>query len=330
MRGRLLERMLGPQAIADVGVAALEVDVSADELLVDPAGLDDVVGDVVEDHEIGLRGEHHRDVGELEIAVLEGREHGHLDVRRGQAAVGHPGPEDRVHLRHVGAPQHERVGRLDVVVAAHRLVHAEGAHEARDRGRHAVPGVGVEVVGAEARLHQLDRGVALPDGPLAGAEHADRARPLVAQGRLELLRHDVERLVPGHGRELAVLVEAAVGHAQQRRGQAVLAVHDLGQEVALDAVQAAVDLGLDVAMGRDHAAGLGRHHDAAAGAAEAAGRLRPGERGLPGLGDQVGGPARQIDAGDRRSDRRGVGLEVVAARERHDDAPSGSRPSGSA
>ena len=40
------------------------------------------------------------------------------------------GPQDRVHLGHVGAPQHEGVGLLDVVVAAHRLVDAEGAHEA--------------------------------------------------------------------------------------------------------------------------------------------------------------------------------------------------------
>ena len=64
----------------------------------------------------------------------------------------------------------------------------------------------------------------------------------------------VEGLVPGHRRELAVLVVLAVLHAQQRRGEPVLAVHDLGEEVALDAVEAAVDLGLDVAV---------RGHDAA-------------------------------------------------------------------
>jgi hypothetical protein len=90
-----------------------------------------------------------------------------------QAAVGDARPQDRVHLGHVRAPQHEGVGVLDVVVAAHRLVDAEGAHEAGNRRGHAVAGVGVEVVGAEAGLHQLGGGVAFPDRPLAGAEHGD-------------------------------------------------------------------------------------------------------------------------------------------------------------
>ena len=55
------------------------------------------------------------------------------------------------------------------------------------------------------------------------------------------------------------------------------AVHDLGQEVALDAVEAAVDLRLHVAVGRDNLAVLDADHHAAAGAAEAAGRLGPFE-----------------------------------------------------
>ena len=81
-----------------------------------------------------------------------------------------------MHLGHVRAPQHERVGGFDVVVAAHRLVDAEGAHEADRGGGHAVAGIGIEIVGAEAGLHQLQRGVAFPDRPLSGAEHADAAR----------------------------------------------------------------------------------------------------------------------------------------------------------
>jgi hypothetical protein len=89
-----------------------------------------------------------------------------------------------VHLGHVRAPQHEGVGLLDVVVAAHRLVDAEGAHEAGHRRGHAVAGVGVEVVGAEAGLHQLGGGIAFPDRPLAGAEHGDGARPLAFSAAL--------------------------------------------------------------------------------------------------------------------------------------------------
>ena len=62
------------------GIADLEVGVVPDEGLVDPAGLNDVVGDVVEDHQVGLRLEDGGDVGEIEAAMLEHREHRDLDV----------------------------------------------------------------------------------------------------------------------------------------------------------------------------------------------------------------------------------------------------------
>ena len=42
--------------------------------------LDDVVGDEVEDGQVGLRLEDHGDVGQVEAAVLEGGEHGHLGL----------------------------------------------------------------------------------------------------------------------------------------------------------------------------------------------------------------------------------------------------------
>jgi hypothetical protein len=189
-----------------------------------------------------------------------------------------------MHLGHVRAPQHERVGRLDVVVAAHRLVDAEGAHEARNRGRHAVARIRIDVVGAETGLEQLHRRIAFPDGPLAGAEHADPARSLLLQRGLELLGHDGEGLVPRDRGELAVLGVLAIGLAQHRLRQAVMAVHDFGKEISLHAVEPAIDLGLDVAMGRDHAVVLGGDHDAAAGAAETARRLVPFQLGDGALG----------------------------------------------
>ena len=196
-----------------------------------------------------------------------------------------------MHLGHVRAPQHERVRRLDVVVAAHRLVDAEGAHKA-DSGRgHAVPRVGIEIVGAEARLHQLQCGVTFPDRPLPGPEHADPARAALLQCGLEFLRHDVERLIPRDRRELAVLVEFAVRLAQHRPGETVVAVHDLGKEVAFHAIQPAIDFGFDVAMGCDHAVVLGGDHHAAAGAAEPARRLVPVQFAGGPLGDEVGGDA---------------------------------------
>ena len=121
----MLQRMIGAKPVADVGVADLEVGVVFDEGLVDPPGLNDVVGDVVQDDQIGLRREHGGDVGEIEAAMLEHREHRDLHVTGAEPPVGEPGPEDRVHLRHVGAPEHEGVGRLEIIVAAHGLVDAE-------------------------------------------------------------------------------------------------------------------------------------------------------------------------------------------------------------
>src|SRR3954469_16817895 len=66
-----------------------------------------------------------------------------------------------------------------------------------------------------------------------------------------------------------------------------MAVHDLGEEIALDAVEAAIDLRLDVAMGGDDAVLLGGDHDAAARPAEPARRLVPFELGYRAFGDEV-------------------------------------------
>ena len=112
--------------------------------------------------------------------------------------------------------------------------------------------------------------------------------PALFQRGLEFLRHDVEGFVPRDRRELAVLVVFAVGLAQHRLGETVVAVHDLGKEIALDAIEAAIDLGFDVAMGCDHAVVLGRHHHAAAGAAEPAWRLVPVQFAGGAFGDEVG------------------------------------------
>jgi hypothetical protein len=235
------------------------------------------MGDEVEDREVGVGREDDVEVGELVAAMLVGRQHRDPDVRVLQAPVGDPGPEDRVHLGHVRAPHDEGVGVLAVVVAAHRLVHAEAAHESGHRGGHAVARVRVEVVRAEAGLVELRRGVALPDRPLARAEHADRGRAALAERLLPLLGHDVERFLPRHRRELAVLVVLAVLLPQERGLQAIRAVHDLGEEVPLHAVQAAVHLGLGVALGRDHASVLHADEYPAARAAEAAGGLVPAD-----------------------------------------------------
>ena len=311
--GGLFARVIGAQAVTDVGDALAEVHVPGHELLVHLAVLDDVVADVVEDGQVGLRLEDHAVVGQLEAAVLEGGEHMHFAALVGQAAVGDAAPQHRVHLGHVRAPEHEGVGLLDVVIAAHRLVDAEGAHEADHRRGHAVAGVGVDVVGAQAGLVQLGGGVAFPDGPLAGAEHGDRVRAVILDGLLPLAGHQVQRFVPAHRGEVAVLVIDAVLLAQQRGLHAVGAVHDLGQEVALDAVQATVDRRIRVALGGDHLVVLHADQYRAAGAAEAARRLVPahGVLGAGLFGGQHGGG--DGHACGRGSGGNSIGLDEIAS-----------------
>ncbi len=151
----------------------------------------------------------------------EGRQDRDLHMRISETSVGEARPEDRMHLGHVRAPQHERVGVFEIVVAAHRLVHAEGAHEGgRGRG-HAVTRVGIEIVRAEAATHELGCGIPLEDRPLAGTEHADGSGPLLLQHALALRGHHVEGLVPAHRLELAVLGVDPVAFAQERRRQPV-------------------------------------------------------------------------------------------------------------
>ncbi len=239
----------------------------------------------------------------------------HLDVLGGKAAVGDARPEDRVHLGHVRAPQREDVGVLGIVVTTHRLVDAEGAHEAGNGRGHAVAGIGIEVVGAEAGLHQLGGGVAFPHRPLARAEHGDIARAAFLERRLALLFHDVEGLRPGNWLEVAVLVVLAVLHAQHRRLQPILAVHDLGEEIALDAVEAAIDRRVRIALGGDDTAILDADQHATARTTVAADALVPAHAIVTLL-------LRRSQAGNgharRRSGRRNcIGLDEISPGQFH-------------
>jgi hypothetical protein len=175
-------------------------------------------------------------------------------------------------------------------------------YESRHCRGHAVARIGVEVVGAEAGLEQLVHGIAFGDGPLPGTEHRHAGRPFLRVSLAELALHLVEGLFPCHRNELALLVELAVLHAQQRLRQAVLAIEDLAVEVALDTVETLVDGCRRIALGGDDAAVLGSDHDAATGTAEAAYRLVP----LPVLLHFGSGSLGHF--GDRKTDRgRGAG-----------------------
>jgi hypothetical protein len=189
-----------------------------------------------------------------------------------------------VHLGHVGAPGDDGVGELDVVVTAGRLVDAEDLDERCHSRRHAMAGVGVDVVGPPAGLGQLDRRVTLGDRVLAGPHDADPGRAELAVNLLELTFHLVERALPRDLGKIAVLVETPVLHPQERLRQPVLAIEDVGVGVALGAQKAAIDRILRIALDGRHVAVAGADHHSAADAAEAADALFPGDTGFDGGG----------------------------------------------
>ena len=194
--GSFLQRMLWTQAITDVRIAQFEVAVLGHKLLVHTPCGDDVVGNVVQDRQVGLRLKGQLNIRQLIRTVLKGGQHSHLDVRCTQTAIRHTRPEHRMHFCHVRAPKHKGVRGFNVVIAAHGLIHAEGAHEAGHRRGHAVARIRIDVVGAKTGLEQLGCGIAFPDRPLARAEHAHAGRPLFLQRLLELLGHHIERGIP--------------------------------------------------------------------------------------------------------------------------------------
>ena len=64
----------------------------------------------------------------------------------GQSAIRHAGPQNGVHFRHIGAPQHKGVGMLYVVIATHRLVRTERADKTKNSRCHAMACIGVQVI----------------------------------------------------------------------------------------------------------------------------------------------------------------------------------------
>ena len=196
---------------------------------------------------------------------------------------------------------------LDIIVVARRLVDAEGLDEGGNGRCHAVTGIRVDVVAAQTGLHELGRRVTLVDGVLAGTENGDAGRAKLLQRRLAVLFHFIEGALPADRLELALLVELAILHPQQRLGEAILAVHDLGIEVALDTVQTTIDGRIGITLRRHDLAILGCHHDATTGATETAYALVP----LPIL-FHIGGAGlslRQGNANGRCGSSRHIGFE---------------------
>ena len=260
---------------------------------------DEVVRDGVGDGNIAARTEGEHLVGRGRGARGHG---GHIVVAHvsiGELAGRQARVQHGMGLGHVGAPGDEDVGLVDVGVAAGRLVGLEDVHEAHDSRGHAQARVGIDVVGKQTRLPELRRAVALHDGLLAASPEGQAALvglPRVAQ----LARYQIEGLVPGG---LAQAIGRALGGlvvANERRGEAVLAVQRAGQIVALHAVEAPARAVLRVARDRDHLAVLGLHDDAAAAAAEAA-----HAHGLHGVAARCGRVS--PGTGERRAAGHGAG-----------------------
>src|SRR3990172_8528390 len=117
---------------------------------------------------------------------------------------------------------------VHVIIVSCRLVYAEGLHEPRDRARHAVARIRVDIIRPEPALYELYRRVPFHDGVLARTEDRDADRPELGIIFFELSGHLIKGLLPGDRFEPALLVELAPFiDPQQRFSEPVRAVNDL-------------------------------------------------------------------------------------------------------
>ena len=186
----------------------------------------------------------------------------------GQARVEHG-----MRLGHVRAPRDEDVGLVKVGVAAGGLVGLEHVHEAHHGAGHAQARVRARCCSRAGRPSRTWRvQVAFDDGLLAAAPEGQAAL-VVLPGLAAAL--PATRSSASSQRRLAQAFVGALGGlvvADERRGQAVVAVQDLRQVVALDAVEPAVRPVVGVAGHRNQPAVLHFADDAASAAAETAHR----------------------------------------------------------
>jgi hypothetical protein len=114
---------------------------------------------------------------------------------------------------------------------------------------------------SEARLHQLQRGVALPRSSTARIEHADPLNRALFNAALNFSAM-MSKAHPATGVNSPFL-----SYCRSPCASAGEAVGLILKGNSLYAIEAAIDFRLDVAMGRDHAVETCSDHHAAAGAA---------------------------------------------------------------
>jgi len=99
----------------------------------------------------------------------------------------------------ITADQNDKIGRLDVVVAAGNDILAEGADVAGDARRHAQPRVGVDIGAADEALHQLVGDVIVLGQQLARDVERDRIGAGRGDRLTKGLGDEIERLIPAGG-----------------------------------------------------------------------------------------------------------------------------------
>ena len=176
-----------------------------------------------------------------------------------------------MHLGHIVPPGDEDIGVVHVLVTAHGFVQAEGGHETGHRAGHAEPGVGLDIVGADTPLEELGGGIAVGDGPLAGAVHRNSVLAVFVDGLLQFGGNDIQGLLHRHLHHLAVSFDLG-------GGDPVRTVEGLDGVVALHAAEALVDTAVGIALDRHGPVPFHPDQDTATGAAEPAGGLLPGEQ----------------------------------------------------
>ena len=86
--GLFLQCVFWPQAITNIGSGLGEVDMLVDKRRVIGLVLNNVIGDVIENRQVGLWRKHHAVIGQIKAAMPEGGEHMHLTARFGQTRIG--------------------------------------------------------------------------------------------------------------------------------------------------------------------------------------------------------------------------------------------------
>ncbi len=114
--------------------------------------------------------------------------------------VHHPQEQDRVAVGHVGADDEEHVGVVEVAVRAGRPVRAQRQLVAAARARHAQPGVGLDLVGADEALGELVHQVLGLQRHLARDVEGQRVRPVLVEHRPQPARRRGDRRVHVLGR----------------------------------------------------------------------------------------------------------------------------------